>query len=89
MAHNKNCRVIVAGVPISVIMNDFAWRMKSKTTSPKLIMRMIRRLSREKTNKFIGAATNKSKRYTMAKPIIIKDTKMTENFLNELMKLTN
>lgn len=89
MAPSKNCRIVVAGAPIRVVMNDFAWRMKSKIISQKLIIMMIRRLSREKTNKFIGVATSKSKRYTVPKPIIIKDAKMMANFLKESIKLTN
>jgi hypothetical protein len=44
------------------IINGFARCKNSRTISQKPTIRMIRKVSLEKINRFIGAAANKSKR---------------------------
>jgi hypothetical protein len=85
----ENCKSVAAWAPMRVVKNGFARCKNSRIINQKPTIRMIRKVSLEKINRFIGAATNRSKRYTVPKPKTIRKVRAMANFLKELIKSAN
>jgi hypothetical protein len=57
----ENCRTVAAGAPRREVKNGFTRCKKSRINSQKPTIRIIRIVSLEKINRFVGAATSWSK----------------------------
>jgi hypothetical protein len=67
-------------------MGGFARRISSRIASQKPRINVIRTVSLKKAGRFIGAATNKSKRKRVLKAKPMRNVSMMANFLTESIK---